>query len=348
MRDHYDVLGVTRDASADQIKKAHRRLARQYHPDVNKADPDAATRFQEVQEAYDVLSDPERRRSYDRFGQGGPGGDPFEAFRRGSTGARARPDPGGGFGGGSGGGGGGGGGFGGFRVDDMDPEDLEELRNGQFGEIFEGLFGSAGPFGRRGARPRPAPGEYAAGARARPRQQDLNIEVPVTIEFEQSASGTLVNLTTPGSGETIEARIPRGVKDGQRVRLKGRGSRAAGVTGDLILVVSVKEHAYFRRDGLNVVLDVPVSVWDALLGGKVEVPTLEGPVTLSIPPGSSGGQRLRIKGRGIRKGDETGDQLVVLKLVTPRALTEEQKTLLERLRREVPVDAMGDAPWRKG
>ena len=338
-RDYYEVLGVPKGAPADEIKKAHRRLARKFHPDVAKDDPAAATKFQEVQEAYDVLSDPAKRRRYDQFGHaaanvgaGGAagGGDPYEQFRRAGRG---------GVGGGPFGGGG-------FRVENIDPEDLEELRNGQFGDVFEGLFGSAGPFGRRGARPRPAPGEYAAGARGRPRPADLNVEVPVQIDFEQAAFGTTVSITSPGSREKVEAKVPPGVKDGQRVRLKGRGNAAAGVTGDLILVVGVRDHPYFRRDGLNVLLDVPVSLYEAALGGKVEVPTLDGRVTITVPPGSSGGQKLRIRGQGIAKGAERGDQLCVLKVIVPGDLDDEDRAAIERLRDKRPVDARASVAWR--
>jgi curved DNA-binding protein len=337
-RDYYDILGVARGASADEIKKAHRRLARKFHPDVNKDDPQAADRFGEVQEAYDVLSDNEKRATYDRFGHGGfaaggapgAGGDPFESFRRGAGAGSGAP-----------------GGFGGFRVDDLDPADVEELRNGQFGEVFEGLFGSAGPFGRRARQQRPAPGEYATEARSRPpRQQDLNVEVPVSIDFEQAVRGTTVRISTPGQSEKVEAKVPAGVKDGQRVRLRGRGQRSGRTTGDLILVVGVRPHAYYRRDGLNILLDAPISVWDALLGGKLEVPTLDGPVTLTIPPGSSGGQKLRIKGRGVPKGDEQGDQLVQLRLVTPKELPEAAREELERVRDLAPVE-LPQAAWKK-
>ncbi len=154
-----------------------------------------------------------------------------------------------------------------------------------------------------------------------------------------------MSIATPGSREKVETKVPAGVKDGQRVRLRGRGHRSAGQTGDLILVVSVRDHRYFRRDGLNVLLDVPISVWTALLGGKVEVPTLDGPVTLTVPPGASGGQKLRVKGRGIQRGDDRGDQLVTLRIVVPRTLTDDQKQLVEQLRDAAPVESI-DMPWK--
>lgn len=348
-RDYYDVLGVSRSASDPEIKKAHRRLARKFHPDVNKDDPRAAERFQEVQEAYDVLSDAEKRKAYDQFGHAGvaagagagPGGgyDPFEAFRR----AQQR--------GGRGGGGGPGGGFGGygpggFRVENIDPEDLEELRNGQFGDVFEQLFGAAGPFGRRGSRPRPGPQDYAE-SRSGPRPGDLNVEYPVTIDFVDAALGTSVpiKLSRGGIMETITVKVPAGVKDGQRVRIKGRGSQHGAVKGDLILVVSVREHPYFKREGLNILLELPISMYEALLGTKVEVPTIEERVTLTIPPGSSSHQKLRIKGKGVKKGDSRGDQLVVLKVIVPRDLDEEDRSLVEKLRQKQPIDARKDVGW---
>ena len=172
------------------------------------------------------------------------------------------------------------------------------------------------------------------------------MEVPVTIDFEQAASGTTVSITSPGSRETVEAKVPPGVKDGQRVRLRGRGNAAGGATGDLILVVTVRDHPYFRRDGLNVLLDVPVSLYEAVLGGRVEVPTLAGRVTITVPPGSGGGQKLRIKGQGIRRGEEVGDQLCVLRVAVPKGLADDDRAAVERLRDRYPVDARASVPWK--
>src|SRR5688572_203197 len=352
-RDYYDVLGVSRKASAEEIKKAHRRLARKFHPDVNKDDPKATERFQEVQEAYDVLSDKEKRAAYDRFGHAGVGAgaagaggyDPFEAFRQAQQ--RGRGSRGGGGGGGGGGPGGGFGGYGpgGFRVENIDPEDLEELRNGQFGDVFEQLFGSAGPFGRRGARPRPGPEDYAASRGGR--SSELNVEYPVSIDFADAARGTSVPIKLARGGvlETITVKVPAGVKNGQRVRIKGRGSQQGSTKGDLILVVTVREHPYFKRDGLNVILELPISVWEAFLGTKVEVPTLEDRVTLSVPPGSSSGQKLRIKGKGIQRGEERGDQFVVLKINLPREMSEEDRRMITKLAEKHPVEARKDVSW---
>lgn len=342
-RDYYDILSVSKSADPAEVKKAHRKLARQFHPDVNKDDPRAAERFQEVQEAYDVLSDPEKRKRYDQLGHlgmgagrgGGAGGfDPFEAFRQ----AQQR-------GGSRRGGGGGGYGPGGFKVENLDPADLEDLKNGQFGDIFEQLFGSTGPFGRRGSQPRPGPGDYAQTRTARP--SDLNVEYPVTIDFTDAAFGTKVpiKLNRGGTIESIDIKVPAGVKDGQRVRIKGRGSQQGSAVGDLVLIVSVREHPYFKRDGLDVVLELPISMYEAVLGTRVDVPTLEGRVTMTVPPGASGGQKLRIKGQGITKGTERGDQYVMLKVVVPKNLDEEDRKTIQRLREKHPLDARAEVRW---
>lgn len=339
-RDYYDILGVKKTATAEELKKAHRKLARKYHPDANKDDPKAAERFSEVQEAYDVLSNKEKRTKYDQFGHGGVGAgggyDPFEEIRRQQQ-RRGGGNPYGGHGGG------------GVRMEDLNPEDLEDLRNGQFGDIFESLFGQAGPFGRRGGAQRPGPGDYDTRSRSyqQERPSTLNIEYPVTIDFLDAARGTTVSLKTQrgGSSETLSAKVPAGVKDGQRVRLRGKGNKSGGATGDLILIVTVRPHAYFRRDGNDVILDLPISVWEAMLGTKVEVPTLDSTVTMTVPPGSSGGQKLRIKGQGFDSAGGRGDQLVVLKLVSPKEMSEDQRKQVEALRDAVPVEARKDLKW---
>ena len=339
-RDYYDILGVSRGATADDIKRAHRKLARQYHPDMNKNNPSATEKFKEVQEAYDVLSDAEKRRAYDQFGHagvdgvgagaGGPGADPFEAFRRGTSRGNGRrqwrPNP-------------------NVTVEDFDPSDFGP--GGNFGDIFEQLFGArggaAGPgFGGRAGAQRGARG------RAEP-QRGEDVEHTVTLPFEQAARGTTLPLqiSRDGKVETIEVKIPAGVKDGSRVRIKGRGQQtsAGGESGDLYIVTQVQPHPHFRREGLDILLDLPVSVYEAVLGTKVEVPTLDGPVTLTLPPGASSGAKLRVKGRGIQRGEEKGDQLVVVKVIVPKALDEEAKELVKRLEEKAPVNARGEVRW---
>jgi DnaJ-class molecular chaperone len=333
-RDYYEVLGVAKGASADEIKKAHRKLVRQYHPDVNKNNKQAEEKFKEAQEAYDVLSDPQKRANYDQFGHAGvgaggmPGGDPYEAFRRSQAGrgggrTQWRTDS-------------------GATVEDFDPSDFG---NGQFADIFEQLFGGRGGGAGMGG----GFGGRAGGGRTRARpepQRGADVEYPVTLTFAQAARGTSLPLQINRGGkmESIEVKIPAGVKDGSRIRLKGQGEQTGGQPGDLFIITAVHPHPYFRRDGLDILIDVPISLWEALLGTKVEVPTLDGPVTLTIPAGTSSHAKLRIKGRGIERGSEKGDQYIVVKVIVPKDLGDDRATI-EELAKKPPINARADIHW---
>jgi len=330
-RDYYQVLGVARNASADEIRKAHRRLVRQYHPDANKGNPKAEEQFKEVQEAYDVLSDPQKRANYDQFGHAGVGAqarpgpgagvDPFEAFRRAaaSRGGRATWQAG--------------------------PNvSVEDFDAGEFGDIFEQFFGGrrgsgAGPRGATGrGRPRPAP---------QPPPPSADLEHTITLSFEQAARGTNLPLqiNRDGQVETIDIKIPPGVKDGSRIRIRGRGHQIDGQAGDLYIITRVALHPYFRREDMDVYLDLPISLYEALLGARIEVPTLDGPVTLTIPPGTSSGAKLRIRGRGIEKNGQRGDQLVVAKVTVPKNLDEEDRKLVDHLARKHPLHPRAEIRW---
>jgi DnaJ-class molecular chaperone len=325
-RDYYEVLGVSRSASADEIKKAHRKLVRQYHPDVNKNNKQSEEKFKEAQEAYDVLSDATKRRNYDQFGHAGVGGapaggpavDPFEAMRRARAGNprggtyQWRVDP-------------------GTTVEDMDPADFG---NGQFNDLFEQLFG------RRGAA-RGAAGRSRGRSEAADVPRGADVEYPVNLTFEQAARGTTLPLqiNRDGKTETIDVKIPGGVKDGSRVRIKGRGEQGAGEPGDLFIITTVKPHERFKRDGLDILLELPLSLWEALEGTKLPVPTLDGPVTLTIPPGTGSHAKLRIKERGVFRGDEKGDQLVITRIVLPKSLDAEDRKMIEALAAKHPINA---------
>jgi DnaJ-class molecular chaperone len=340
-RDYYEILGIGRSATPDEIKKAHRKLVRKYHPDVNKNNKEAEEKFKEVQEAYDVLSEPGKRRNYDQFGHAGVGAggapgagggntqDVWEAFRR------AQQQQGGaGFPGGDPRRGG----YSWRSGPGVSVEDFEGA--GDFGDIFEQLFGARGAAGAGGrtARARPAP--------TAPRGAD--VEHPVTLTFAQAARGTTLPLQINRDGklETIDIKIPAGVKDGSRVRIRGKGQQSpGGEAGDLFIVTRVHEHPYFRREGLDILLDVPISLYEALLGTKIDVPTLEGPITLTLPPGTSSGSKLRIKGRGIHRGTEQGDQFVIPRVVVPKNLDDEDKAALEKLRAKHPLNPRADLHW---
>ena len=316
-RDYYEILGLKKSASVDEIRSAHRRLVRKLHPDVNASDPKAAQKFQEVQEAYDTLSDPEKRASYDQFGRAGPMPPPPQG---GSYGWDAN----------SGGEGG----------DDLNPSDF--ANTGQYGDIFDQLFGQRGPFNRgRAGRQQRAAAEYEQSAPS-------EVEYPVKLTFQQAARGTTLplNISRGNRSETIEVKIPGGVKTGSRVRIKGKGAVGPHGQGDLFVIAQVTDHAYFRRDNLDVILDVPVSVYEALLGTNVSVPTLDGRVTITIPPGTNSGAKLRIKGAGAHRGAEKGDQHCLIKIVVPKDLDATDIAAIEMVRQKHAIDARNDVPWR--
>lgn len=320
-RDFYDILEISRSASPEEIRRAHRKLVRKYHPDVNKDNKAAEDKFKEVQEAYDVLSDSEKRKNYDQFGHAGVGAnaphgagvDPFEAFRRAQQSNRSRRRSGGptvenvDFGGGGAGG------------------------NGDFGDIFEQIFG-----GRAGGRQQAEPTPPA------------DVEYPINITFEQAARGTNLPLQINRDGrlETIEVKIPPGVKQGSRIRLRGQGQRdTRGRASDLFIVTNVAAHPYFRREDLDIHLDVPLSVYEAMLGTKLDVPTLDGTVALTIPPGTNSGAKLRIKGRGFARGEAKGDQICVVRITVPKHLDDEDRKLVEQLRAKHPLVPRSELPW---
>jgi DnaJ-class molecular chaperone len=283
--DLYQRLGVQRGASEAEIKKAYRSLAKQLHPDRNTDNPNAAKRFGEVTAAYDLLSDKDKRARYDR-GEIDEEGNPKMPFGSG------------GFGGGGGYGGarpGQGGGFEGFQGDTADLSDL-----------FEGLFGGA-----TGGR-RQSGGFGNFRQRARPPQKGADIAYRLTVPFVEAATLAPQRITL-ADGKTIDLKLPNGLEDGTKIRLAGKGEQGPGGAGDGLVTISIQPHPFYRREGNDIRMDLPVTLKEAVLGAKVKVPTPEGPVMLTIPKGSSSGKVLRLKGRGFTdKSGKRGDQLASL------------------------------------
>jgi curved DNA-binding protein len=294
-RDYYETLGVQRNASEDEIKKAYRKLARQYHPDRNPGDKQAEARFKEVQTAYDVLSDKSKRSQYDRFGDAEPGA----GFR--GQGPRDFHFQ---WGGGPG-----------FQQN-MDPSQAEDL----FRQLFEG--GGAGGFESIFGRQRRGGGGRARQARAAP-----DYETEATIPFVTAALGGQITLQL--DNRQLSVKIPAGVKEGQVLRLQGQGPGGSS----LRLRLHIEPHPYFRREDNNLILEAPVTVAEAVLGAKIDVPTMDGTrLTVKVPPGTSSGTRLRLRGRGIAGGD----QFIEIWIVVPEVKDARGKELIEEFARLNP------------
>jgi DnaJ-class molecular chaperone len=333
MRDPYDVLGVSRTASASEIKSAFRKLAKKHHPDANKHDPKAATRFSEVNAAYEIVGDDDKRKAFDRgeidaegkprfqgfegFGRGGHPGGPggfgregvFETFTWGPEGfQRTAGRPGGG-------GGAGARGFGGFE------------------DILKDMFSG------RGARP---------GAGTQFEQEDFgpaaghDISAALTITLDDAAKGAKTRVRLP-TGKDVEIKIPAGLADGQQIRLKGQGlAGPGGAAGDVLITVSIAPHPLFVRDGADLRLELPITLYEAVLGGKVRVPTLDGAVELAIPPGTSSGRTFRLKGKGMPKKGGVGDLYATVRIVLPDGGDEELEALMKTWREKKPYDPRRD------
>jgi molecular chaperone DnaJ len=299
-KDFYSVLNVSRSATDEEIKKSYRKLAMKYHPDKNPGDKKAEDTFKEITEAYEVLSDPKKRQMYDQFGFAGAG-------------AGAGGGPGGfnqGFGGGFNGG------FG-----QEGPEGFQDI----FGDIFGDVFG-----GRAG-------GNFNRGRKAR----GADLRYTLNLSFEESATGgeKIISFMRNRNGRDeatkLSVKVPAGVRQGQRLKLAGEGDAAphGGSFGDLYVIINVQEHLLFKREDDDVLLDLPVSYLDAILGTSAEVPTLTGKVALKIPPGTHTGQIFRLKSKGLPKvgGFGAGDMLIRVLVDTPSHLNTKQKELLEEL-----------------
>ncbi len=327
-RDHYDVLGLKRHATESDIKAAYRKLARQFHPDVNKA-ADAAQKFAEVQDAYDTLSDAPKRKLYDQFGHAGVEGS-RAAGNGGGPGAGGARRP-----------------HGTYTWSNIagEPFQGEGISDSDLGSIFEEIFGAGS------ARPSSAGGSpFGSHARARSRaSKGRDIDAEITIGFLDAVRGGThtLRIQRGGSAQSIEVTIPAGITDGTKLRVRGSGSPSAGGSGagDLILAVRVGAHPLFRREGekqLDLALDLPLTIAEAALGTTITVPTPTKAVELTIPPGSSSGQRLRVRGLGIKtSAGDTGDLYAVLRIVAPKELSPEDHAALTAMRSRLPNPRSG-------
>ncbi len=312
MADPYATLGVPRSATEKEIKSAYRKLAKELHPDKNKDNPNATERFSAATQAYDLLSDKDKRTRFDR-GEIDADGNPANPFA--------------GMGGGFGGGGGPRGGpQGGFRPDDMGGYAQEGI---DLGDLFEGLFGG----GARGRGPGPGGGFGGGmgGRRPPPPSKGADIGYRLRVPFVDAARLADQRITL-SDGKTIDLKLPAGVEDGTQMRLKGKGQPGAGGAGDGLVTISIDPHSFYRRDGHDVRLDLPITLNEAVNGAKVKVPTVDGAVMMTIKPGTSGGTVLRLKGKGfsIKGGGGTngrGDQLVTLEITMPDDLAELAKRI---------------------
>lgn len=296
-KDPYKVLGITKSASDEEIRKAYRALAKKYHPDLNTDDKKAEERFKEISVAYDVLGDPDKRKKFDageidaagaeqqqrQYYRDYAGRDPRYAYQ--------------------------------FRDAGAEAEDL--------GDIFSTFFGGRG---RAGGRAMPMAGQ--------------DVQYQLSVEFLEAVKGDKKRVTMP-DGKSLDIRIPPGIRDGQSLRLKGKGGPGinGGPAGDAFVTVTVKPHVLFERDGNNIRIDLPISLDEAVLGAKIDVPTIEGSVSLSIPAGSNNGAVLRLKGKGV---GGKGDQYVRLKLVLPDKPDDKLKTFLEEWREQNPQQTRRD------
>lgn len=300
-QDPYQELNVSRSASADEIRRAFRKLAKQLHPDQNPDDKAAEERFKRVSAAFDVIGDEEKRKKYDRGEIDADGHETMRGFRPGA-GPRG-PGP----------------GFGGQAGPDFDGVDLNDI----LGEMFGGRAGGAARGGFGGF------GGFSA------RGQDVRAEVQISVEEAVKGAKRRIGFS---DGRTIEVTVPKGAAEGQVLRLKGQGSPGRAGSGDALIEISIAPHPVFRREGDALVMDVPVSVPDAVLGGKVEAPTPEGPVTLTVPKGSNSGSVLRLKGRGLASTatGKRGDLLARLVVTLPDKPDAELERFVEAWRKDRP------------
>ncbi len=312
-KDYYQVLGIAKKANEKDIKQAFRKLARKHHPDVNPGDRGAEEKFKEINEAHEVLSDPDKRRKYDQLGAN------WKQYEQ-----QGRPGPGapGGFGGG------------GFNVE------FEHGGGAAFSDFFRTFFGGGVEFddvfgqaggSYRGARPGGRRGRGPQGFGQPPPQPGRDVTAPIDVTLEEAFHGTVKRLNL--DGQTIDVRLKKGVKNGSKVRVAGKGEPGAAGPGDLYLDVKMRPHHIYRREGDDLYVDVPVTFSEAALGAAIEVPTMAGKVGIKVPAGSQNGRLMRLKGKGMPKlkGEGEGDLFAKLQVLVPKKLSEREEELLKEL-----------------
>ncbi|HEX2253243.1 MAG TPA: DnaJ C-terminal domain-containing protein [Thermoanaerobaculia bacterium] len=317
-KDYYEALGIDRKASADEIQRAYKKLARKYHPDINK-EPGAEDRFKDIGEAYEVLKDPEKRAKYDRFGQA------WKQARQRSGGVppgweKVRVEYGPGF-----------------------ESDFGGTGGEDFASLLEQLFGGRGGFGGPGFGARGGFGGFrpggARGGGGQWAQPGGSVEAEIELTLEEAARGgtRTITLQDPATGErdTVQVTVPQGIRPGQRLRLAGKGGAGTGgaPAGDLLLKVSVVPHPRFRLEERDLHTRVEVAPWTAALGGEAEVPTLDGALRIKVPAGTSSGRRIRLRGKGFPAGGEAGDLIAEISVAVPETLNERERELFEELAR---------------
>ena len=322
MRDPYEVLGVTRSASAADVKSAFRKLAKKLHPDANKHDPKAASHFAELNAAYEIVGDKDKRKAFDKGEIDAEGKPRFEGFAR-QPGAS-------GFGN-----------EGGFESFSFGPEGLRSASGragfGGFEDILKDVFGARGAGGRARAGGHFEPEDFGATAAA-----GRDITAALSITLAEAAKGVKKRVQLP-TGKEVEVKIPAGLDEGQQIRLKGQGLPGpGGRTGDLLITVSVTPHPLFQRDGVDLRLDLPVTLYEAVLGGKVRVPTLDGAVELAIPAGTNAGRTFRLKGKGFPAKERKGDLLATVRIMLPEGQDSDLEELMRKWREAKRYDPRKD------
>ena len=317
MRDPYEVLGVPRSASAAAIKSAFRKLAKKHHPDSNKGDPKAAERFAEINTANEILGDEDKRKQFDRGEIDAEGKPRFQGFP-GGGGPRGRAGP------------------GGFESYSFRSGGAGPGGGGAFEDILNSMFGG----GMRGARPGAGGGhfEFETGGVG----LDLDLSVAMSVSLEEAVKGGEKRVRLP-TGKELSVKIPPGVTEGQQIRLRGQGETAQGhPPGDLLITISIAPHPFFKVDGADLRVDLPITLYEAVLGGKIRVPTLGNAVELSIPKNTSSGRTFRLKGKGLPKGGGsaggTGDLFVTTRIMLPDGNDAELEALMEKWRDQHPYN----------